>query len=68
MQPLPADINAMIMIAFIKWPDDVQPPLVKAIVKGDEAVDELALRSSGEFEGHMIPWKKIKPMYTNRMR
>lgn len=58
----------MVMIALMKSPDHVHPPLVKAMVKGDEAVVELALRSSGEFDGQINPWKKIKPMYTNKMR
>lgn len=52
----------------MKWPEDFHPALVNAMVKGDEATFEVALRSSGEFEGQMIPWKKIRPMYTKSIR
>lgn len=68
MQPLTAEMNATTMIALMKSADQVQPAAVKAMVKGEEAVSELALRRSGELEGQMMPWKKIRPMYTNKMR
>lgn len=68
MQPLTADMNATTIIALMKWPDHVQPPSVKAIVNGEAALFDAALRSSGEFDGQISPWKKIKPRYTKRMR
>lgn len=52
----------MVIKTLTKWPDDFHPALVKAIVKGEDAVFELALRSSGELEGQMMPWKKISPI------
>jgi len=62
MHPLPADMNATIIRTLMKSPDDFQPAFVNAMVKGEEATFEVALRRRGESEGQMSPWKKIRPM------
>ena len=62
MQPLPAEIKATMIKALMKCPDDFHPASVKAIVNGKGATFESALRSAGESEGQMRPWKNINPM------
>lgn len=62
MQPLPAEIKAIIMSTLMKCPDVFQPACVKAMVNGDDAVFEEAFRRSGESEGQIMPWKKMIPM------
>lgn len=52
----------------MKCPDVFQPAWVSAMVNGDEADFQDALRSSGESDGQMMPWKKINPMQTKRIR
>lgn len=61
-------MNATMMIAFTKWPAVFQPASSKPMVNGEEATTEFAVRSCGESEGHISPWKNDIPMKTNRIR
>jgi hypothetical protein len=53
---------------FTKCPDHFHPAFVNAMVKGEDATFEPAFSNSGESAGQIIPWKKMRPIYTNRMR
>tara|TARA_R110002060_G_scaffold2874_5_gene4684 strand:- start:613 stop:792 length:180 start_codon:yes stop_codon:yes gene_type:complete len=50
------------MTLLIKFPAPAQPALFKAMVNGEEADFDAALRRSGEFDGTMRPVKNTMPM------
>lgn len=62
IHPLPAEINAIVIRTLTKSGEDFHPACWNAIVNGDEAIFDVALRSCGESEEQMMPWKNIIPI------